>query len=140
MKKVLVPVDGSELSTRAAHFAAELYRSCGPFEIHLVCVEPLPQRWQTRGMEQEAIESHLRFLAHEQAGPARAALDAAGAPHTSHARIGDPAQTIAQIAAELGCDHIVMGTRGHGAVAGLVLGSVAGKVLHLSTLPVTLVR
>ncbi|MCJ9712965.1 universal stress protein, partial [Bordetella hinzii] len=38
------------------------------------------------------------------------------------------------------CDRIVMGTRGLGAVGGLVLGSVAQKVIHLSPVPVTLVK
>ena len=33
-----------------------------------------------------------------------------------------------------------MGTRGMGAVAGLVMGSVAQKVVHLAAVPVTLVK
>jgi nucleotide-binding universal stress UspA family protein len=35
---------------------------------------------------------------------------------------------------------IVMGTRGQGAVGNLLLGSVATKVIHLSKVPVTLVK
>jgi nucleotide-binding universal stress UspA family protein len=38
------------------------------------------------------------------------------------------------------CDGIVMGTRGMSAVGNLVMGSVATKVIHLTKLPVTLVK
>lgn len=50
------------------------------------------------------------------------------------------AQHIAEFASENACDEIIMGTRGMGAVGNLVLGSVATKVVHLATVPVTLVR
>ena len=54
--------------------------------------------------------------------------------------LGDVAETIVAKAAELGCEAIVMGCSGKGMLAGLVLGSVARKVIHLTTLPVTLVK
>ncbi len=44
------------------------------------------------------------------------------------------------MAAELDCDLIVMGTHGRGPVAGLVMGSVATRVLHLAACPVLLVK
>jgi nucleotide-binding universal stress UspA family protein len=53
---------------------------------------------------------------------------------------GDPADVIARRAQELGCDAIVMGSRGMGRIANLVIGSVATKVVHLTALPVTLVK
>jgi hypothetical protein len=40
---------------------------------------------------------------------------------------------IAKLAAELGCDLIVMGGHGRGGIAGLVMGSVANRVLHLAS-------
>ena len=57
-----------------------------------------------------------------------------------HLVIGDPATAIVKLARRLNCDLIVMGTRGMGKVAGLVLGSVATKVVHLADAPVTLVK
>lgn len=47
---------------------------------------------------------------------------------------------VARAARRLGCEAIVMGTRGMGAAANLILGSTATKVVHLTKLPVTLVK
>ncbi|MCU0767019.1 MAG: universal stress protein [Gammaproteobacteria bacterium] len=140
MEKVLIPVDGSEPALRAVRYAAQLCKRTCPLEIHLLSVEPAPQDWQTRGIGTKAIEEHLRLLAHEAAASAREILDAEGVGHTSHVRLGDPADTIARTTEELGCSHIIMGTRGLGKVAGLALGSVATAVLHLATVPVTFVK
>jgi nucleotide-binding universal stress UspA family protein len=61
-------------------------------------------------------------------------------PHQLHVKIGMPGDTIAKEAEVLGCQSIVMGSRGHGALASLVLGSVALRVIHLAHVPVTLVK
>jgi nucleotide-binding universal stress UspA family protein len=53
---------------------------------------------------------------------------------------GEPAATIDQIGREESIDHIVMGTRGLGSIRGLLVGSVATRVLHLVEVPVTLVK
>ena len=54
--------------------------------------------------------------------------------------IGPVAETIARTALGQNCDGIVMGTRGLGAAAGALLGSVASQVVHLADVPVTLVK
>ena len=51
-----------------------------------------------------------------------------------------PAEAIARTAEELGCGMIVLGTRGLGAMAGLLLGSVAQGVLQRVRIPVILSR
>lgn len=68
------------------------------------------------------------------------ALAAAGVPHKAKVVIGDAPHEIVEYAKAYHCDGIVMGTRGLGNVATLVLGSVAHKVLHLTHIPVTLVK
>jgi nucleotide-binding universal stress UspA family protein len=48
----------------------------------------------------------------------------------------DPADLIASVAKESGADLIVVGTRGHGRVAGMLLGSVTQRLLHVAPCPV----
>jgi nucleotide-binding universal stress UspA family protein len=53
--------------------------------------------------------------------------------------LGGPARAIAEIASEAGADLIVTGTRGHSPVAGLLLGSVTQRLLHVAHQPVLVV-
>ena len=53
---------------------------------------------------------------------------------------GQAAQEIVRVAADRGADCIVMGTRGMNALGGLLLGSVAQRVVHLAAVPVMLVK
>ena len=71
---------------------------------------------------------------------AKQLLDEAGVGYTAVIRVGHIAETIADYAKQQRCDSLVMGTRGMGAIANLVLGSIATKVLHLVDIPVTLVK
>jgi nucleotide-binding universal stress UspA family protein len=139
--KVLVPADGSDHSERAVRFAAQLARDVARLNIVLVNVQPAPSDVDTLHMAQQAILDHLRVRGDEALAPARKILADAGVAHEAKVEIGeDPAVEIARVARDAGCGHIVMGTRGLGALAGLALGSVATKVVHLAEVPVTLVR
>jgi nucleotide-binding universal stress UspA family protein len=53
---------------------------------------------------------------------------------------GDPAQEIMTVAQDRQADLIVVGSRGHGRLAGLLLGSVTQKVVSLAHCPVVVVR
>lgn len=59
---------------------------------------------------------------------------------TTEILIGDVTNSIDRYADEKGCEAIVMGTRGMGAIGNLVTGSVAIKVIHLTRLSVTLIK
>ena len=139
--RILIPVDGSDRSLVAVrHVAGTLAPVMSGLEIHLLNVQrPVPAAAAT------FIDSAvLRDFHGEEGGkalaPARQLLDKAGLRYVSHAVVGEPAETIVAYADQQGCSGIVMGTRGLGSAAGLLLGSVAHKVLQLSKVPVTLVK
>ena len=143
MVKFLVPVDGSESSKRVV---ADLIKRRAWFkdgvEVHLLNVQP-PIPYGERvsdavGHDRIAKYHHDEGMAALE--PAMKALDAAKVSYHHHVGVGDAADIICKYAKEKLCDQIYMGTRGMGSVSNLLLGSVATKVIHLSAVPVLLVK
>ena len=142
MRKLLVPIDSSDSSSRALQHAIDLARHSGPIELHLVYAHEPPVIYGEVAIytsEAKAKEAQ-RLHSEDILNPAVAKVQAAGVPCKSEILIGNVPKAIVQYAEEKGCDAIVMGTRGMGAVGNLVMGSVATKVIHLTKLPVTLVK
>ena len=140
MRKVLLAVDGSEHSDQVARYLVEFVKEHGAVEIHLANVQPDPVGWQTLGIEQQGIQAHLAALGRRSVKSAQAILDDAGLLYHTHLRQGDAARTLVLLATKIGCDTIVMGTRGLNAISGMALGSVTTKVLYLSQVPVICVK
>jgi len=139
--KILLPVDGSESSVRAAHHVASIAKCMKDLEVHLINVQPLGDDWMVRRMiKRDELAKMEQEWAESAIAPIRAVLGTTGVACVDHVVQGEVAETIARLARELACDQIVMGTRGHGALRDLFLGSVAIKVLHLANVPVTLVK
>lgn len=140
--KILLPVDGSECALRAVeHLISHSAWFRDLPEIHLLHVHaPIPIGRVQAHVGKETL--HAYYLEESQASllEAQKKLDAAGCAHTTHIHVGQPPEVIAKLAAEQGCDLIVMGTHGRGGIAGLVTGSVANRVLHLASCPVLLVK
>lgn len=140
--KILLPVDGSECSSRAvealiAHVAWFRERP----EIHLLHVHPpIPIGRVQEHVGHDTLQRYYREESENQLLAAQARLDAAGLAYTTHIHVGQPAEVIVHQASVLGCDLIHMGSHGRGMVAATVLGSVAAKVLHLTHCPVLLAR
>jgi nucleotide-binding universal stress UspA family protein len=141
MRKTLVPVDGSSNSDRAVRHVIALAGICPAMEVLLLNVQPEIDDWQVRRfLKKEEVEAMEESKGGDALQSARALLDAARVRFTPQVLIGPVAETIAKTALEQNCDGIVMGTRGLGAVAGALLGSVTSKVIHLADVPVTLVK
>ena len=141
MKKVLIPVDGSESSLRAVRHAIEMVRCREAVEVFLLNVAEAQDSWEVRRfLTEEEIARMQQGEGEDQLRAARELLDAAGVAYTAKVAIGPVPETITKFALDQGCDHIVMGARGHGAIASLLLGTVVTKVIHLATVPVTLVK
>lgn len=139
MLKVLIPVDGSDNSGRTAQYiinTAPKFKE--PLEIHLLNVQrPFPGT--IRGVKEQAEQYH-RSEGEKALEAVRKMLDGAGIKYDYHISVGEAGEVIAHFCKERNIDHIVMGTRGAGAVASMLIGSVAQKVLHLVNVPVLLVK
>ncbi len=142
MLKVLVPVDGSKNSERAVAYAIGfIANSKAPVELHLLNVQlPIVSGGVRMFFKREDIEAYYQDSGQEALRAVRERLDQAGQGYVQQVRVGPLGETIGDYVKEQGCDHIVMGTRGLSAVSGMVLGSVATKVIHLADAPVTLVK
>ncbi|HYE35739.1 universal stress protein [Methylocaldum sp.] len=141
MLKMLVPVDGSENSVRAVdHVLKKVAWYKDPLEIHLLNVQ-YPLHGEVRMfLDNEKVRSFHHDEGVKALESARKLLDSARVPYVFHIGVGNPAEVIVQYAKEKGCDQIVMSARGLGSVAALLMGSVATKVIHLSEVPVLLVK
>ena len=144
MLKILLAADGSESSLRAAR---KLVESAGwyrePLEVELVTVHlPLPQVGGFAGsvVSHDMVEKYYSEEGGKALAPARKLLDAAGVRHVPHILVGEIAPSLVSHAQKTGCKMLYLGTCGMSAVSNLVIGSVATKVLHLSTVPVVLVH
>lgn len=141
MKAILVPVDGSDSSTRAMKFAIEIAKGHDDVVLHLLTVQaPIISGNVKRFISTEAIDSYYQEEGQKALIPTKLLRDEADISCEETIEVGPPARTIAEFAKKHHCDLIVMGTRGLGAVASLVLGSITTKVLHLVDIPVTLVK
>jgi len=141
VRTILVPVDGSACSERAVEEAVKLVQKSGPTDIHLLNVQPRIFVEATLVfLDPAKIDTYYYEQGSRGLASAEKLLKEAGVAFTSHRGVGPVAESIVSKAKELGADGILMGTHGHGRVAGMLLGSVSNKVLHLSPVPVTFVR
>lgn len=139
--KILLPVDGSAHSERAVQHVVAMLEGCGNHAIHLINIQaPIDAPEVRSHMTAAEIEAMQETRGGDALAPARAVFDKAGLACTPAVLLGPVAETIVQYAGDKGCEKIVMGTRGLGAIGGVLLGSVTTQVLHLTQLPVTLVK
>jgi nucleotide-binding universal stress UspA family protein len=137
---LLVPVDGSEDAEAAV---GELIRRGGgmPIHAHLLHVQAgMMADELVAHLPQKAVDAWYAREGGDALAQAAARLQAAGIPHTLHRLSGPVVQTIVEQSRLLGCEGIVMGTRGRGRLVGALLGSVAAGVAGLAPVPVTLVK
>jgi nucleotide-binding universal stress UspA family protein len=139
--KILIAVDGSDYTKRMlAYLAAhdELLGDRHEFTVvhSVLAVTPNAARFVDAGTLQNFYESE----AEDVFRPIRAFFKQQRIEPRFVKTIGHAAQSIASLAQEGRFDLLVMGCRGHGDLANLVLGSVATKVLALCSTPVLLIR
>ena len=132
---IVLALDGSEGSRRAIPWAVELARRDGA---RLVIAHVEEDVIGKGGGPIHATEDEIQAEIRRQADE----LAAQGIDTSVEMRsvmLGGPAHAIADVADAAGADLIVVGTRGHSPVAGLLLGGVTARLLHVARQPVLVV-
>ena len=141
--KILIAVDGSRHSLAAVQCVidhADWYRDKPSVELLTVHLPVPTLHGMSALISRQHYERYYREEGEERLAAARAKLDAAAIPYSSHIMVGQVAESIVEKALDTGCDLICIGSRGLGDLGKALLGSTATKVLHLSERPVLLVK
>ena len=143
MLKVLLPVDGSKSAARAAKALVKMlawYKQTP--QIALLAVHlPVPRLHNmSLVVSRQMLERYYTEECAAMLAPSKKILDAAKVKYMVHTAVGPIAETIIDQAKRSDSDMICMGTRGMTPLAGIALGSVATRVLHLADIPVVLIH
>jgi nucleotide-binding universal stress UspA family protein len=146
MRSVLAATDGSDSAERAVDFAAGLAKSCGA-KLVLISTATLDSRSALDAgfkvmlqTEQISVGEFLENEAKAVVGPAASRAEKiCGGRVSTIARAGEAVDTLIALAAEYDDPVIVVGRRGRGQLAGLLLGSVSQKLVAHAPCPVIVV-
>jgi nucleotide-binding universal stress UspA family protein len=138
-EKILLAVDGSEHALHAARTAADLARAMKAREFRIVVAYDTIPTYLGEPNLQFAIDNRVQDA---QGILKRAGEETGEIPCEIHTELieGDPAEAIIDVAITRKSDIIVMGSRGLGRLAGLLLGSTSQKVVAHAPCPVLIVR
>jgi nucleotide-binding universal stress UspA family protein len=134
-KKVIWATDGSEAADRALPHAKAIASESGAPLVVVYCEEfTLPGkgggRLPVHANEEELQQKIDGQVAELSSDGIKASLQ------STRSQVGGAAHAIAEVAAAEQADLIVVGTRGRTALAGLLLGSVTQRLLHIAVCPV----
>jgi len=141
-RRVVVPLDGSELAEGVLPHVVELIRDRGS-RVYLLSIAPtmrgivppvvgLRPRREERHRAGQELKGYLRKVA-KQLEPVAVGVEVS-------VRFGRPADEVLAFADSVSADLIVMTTHGRSGIRGWIFGSVADRILRGATCPVLLVR
>ena len=139
--KILIPVDGSMPSLDAVRYALRLQRDGLQASFVLATVqEPTYLYEMMLAPNSDVLEKVTGAVGARSLKDAQALFNTAGVPFESEIGSGSVPETLIEIAGRYGCEAIIMGARGWGALRSALLGSVSHAVLQASPMPVTIVK
>ena len=139
--KILLPVDGSDRALDAVRYALRLQREGLRASFVLAAVqEPTYAFEMMLFPDAEVLDRVTGAQGARALKGAEALFEAAGLKCEREIGSGDPAPVLLEIAQRFGCEAIIMGARGRGALRSALLGSVSQAVLQASILPITIVK
>jgi nucleotide-binding universal stress UspA family protein len=129
MNAIVVGTDGSPGAEAAVRKVIELIPGDG-VTVHLVCAYSSPSALERIGLTARQEPTDLRGVAADVLARDEHRFAEAGFTVQKHAREGDPAHVIIDVAAEQDAELIAVGARGHTGLRRFMLGSVSGKLAH----------
>lgn len=147
LKKILVPIDGSDLSNDVIGYANKFAGRVGA-EVLFCIAEPESAPWMNFGLGAifdpqalQAVHASSKLEAESILNQALLAAQSAGIQVATQLVFNDhPYEAIIEVAEQAGCDLIIMASHGRRGVGGLLLGSETQKVLTHSVIPVLVYR
>lgn len=139
--KILVAADGSAYTKRMLAYLAAHDEWLGSHHEYTVvnAVMAVPPR-AASAVDRDVLKAYYDDEAERVFKPIRAFFAKQGLKATFVSKVGQAAEVIASAAGKTDYDLLIMGSHGHGALTGLVAGSVTTKVLAHTKTPVLLVR
>jgi nucleotide-binding universal stress UspA family protein len=137
IKKILVPLDGSQNSQRGLEMAISLASQCnatitGAYAIYA------PPHSEFRGIG--TVEKSFNDKVEKIMEKARLLAEQNGVDFKSKILRGDIGYNIVKLSKKDKCDLIVMGSRGRSSVKEMFFGSVSNYVIHASKIPVLIIK
>ena len=137
IKKILVPLDGSKNSMRGLDEAIYIARQCQATITGVYIIPIYPRNLADAIMP---YQIHLTKDAKKYMSSAKTRAAQKGVLFRSKIIYGSPSSEITDLAKDKKFDLIVIGSRGHGGVKEVFLGSVASAVVHKSKVPILVVK
>lgn len=139
MTTVVIATDGSPQAREAVEYGLELAAAENAKAVLLQVMPPTDWTRLDRGGLLRPLGDEVRLRGAPALVEAAELAAERGVPFTTEVVAGRPADEIVAYADSIGADLIVIGSRGRGAVAGALLGSVSRDVVHESRTPVVVV-
>ena len=140
-KRVMLPIDFSDHSDRAAQYAA-WFAATSQGTVHLVHVvaNPADPLYEPQEVPNWVMIDHANQKAQQLLEAAAQRCLPAGCRRELHVLAGDPREKVIAAAKDIGADLVVISTHGRSGVVHLVMGSVAEYVVRHSECPVFIVH
>jgi len=141
--KILLPIDGTELSLHETRFALRLVQEGLAASFVLVNVQSPASFYEmvTARNNAQLIEQAAQEVGEDLLAPSAQLLQAAGIPFVTAVISGDPAQSLRELIREHDCDLVVMGSRALGPLRRMLEGgSTSFRLIEESPVPVLLVK
>ena len=140
IKKILVPIDGSDYGMRAAEYAVGMAKMLKAQIMVVFVIDTIVLDQLTKPSEREDVENELKHDGERYIHYVVGLAEKQGVKAASLLAKGRPFEQIVNLAKGLGMDLIVMGTYGRRGAERILIGSVAEHVIEYASCPVLVVK